>query len=389
LTFCFFFVKKKEEKRFYFKAIIVISRKQFTEDYNMATYREDNLLLGNNNIAILNDDEKIFVRVETETGQNEVIRYQYDNHLGSACLELNEDAEIISYEEYYPFGTTSYCAMNSSIEVSMKRYRFCGKERDEETGLYYFGARFYAPWICRFTAVDPMSDKYPSLSPYVYCNNNPIMIVDPDGRDWFKDEAGAVTWTDHTNKKEFDKSGTKGTYLGKTHTENGKYYSLFGQTKNSKSLNGKITQKIDNAFINYANYLEQSKSGGWSNGPFDAEIHDPVQASTDFSGVKSFNNSSFTTNENIYGPNEMGTYADMADIHFLVNGSQMKGKFESFSEGMNVKRITGNTGSHAISGNLLTMRNSSTNPLIVLRFGSKANVESFRNKFFKLFPNAK
>jgi RHS repeat-associated protein len=73
--------------------------------------------------------------------------------------------------------------MNSSIEVSMKRYRFCGKERDEETGLYYFGARFYAPWICRFTATDPLQEKYPFLNPYSYCLNNPIKLIDVDGRE--------------------------------------------------------------------------------------------------------------------------------------------------------------------------------------------------------------
>jgi RHS repeat-associated protein len=71
--------------------------------------------------------------------------------------------------------------MNSSIEVSMKRYRFCGKERDEETGLYYFGARFYAPWICRFCCCDIMQFKYSELTPYNYCANNPVKFIDLDG----------------------------------------------------------------------------------------------------------------------------------------------------------------------------------------------------------------
>jgi RHS repeat-associated protein len=134
------------------------------------------------------DFNRTIARLETATVKNgnvsnsdTVIRYQYDNHLGSACMELNEDAEIISYEEYYPFGTASYCAMNSSIEVSMKRYRFCGKERDEETGLYYYGARYYAAWICRFVSVDPLASKYPQYAPYVYCADNPVKFVDPNG----------------------------------------------------------------------------------------------------------------------------------------------------------------------------------------------------------------
>ena len=57
-------------------------------------------------------------------------RYQYDNHLGSACLELDENAAVISYEEYYPFGSTSYRSGKSSAEVSLKRYRYCGKVSD-------------------------------------------------------------------------------------------------------------------------------------------------------------------------------------------------------------------------------------------------------------------
>ena len=64
------------------------------------------------------------------------VRYQYDNHLGSACLELNYQGKIISYEEYHPFGTTSYRSGRSEVDVALKRYKYVGKERNEETGLY-------------------------------------------------------------------------------------------------------------------------------------------------------------------------------------------------------------------------------------------------------------
>jgi RHS repeat-associated protein len=131
-----------------------------------------------NNIS---DDTKVFALVEKRTGENAVVRYQYDNHLGSACLELDANANIISYEEYHPFGTTSYRAGRSYSETSLKRYKYCGKERDEETGLYYYGARYYAGWLCRFVSVDPYAGKYPAVSPYSYCLNNPINKIDPDG----------------------------------------------------------------------------------------------------------------------------------------------------------------------------------------------------------------
>jgi uncharacterized protein RhaS with RHS repeats len=66
-------------------------------------------------------------------------RYQYGNHLGSVGLELNEDAEIISYEEYHPYGTTAYQAKNAGMHTANKRYRYTGMERDEESGLNYHG----------------------------------------------------------------------------------------------------------------------------------------------------------------------------------------------------------------------------------------------------------
>ena len=130
------------------------------------------------------DGEKIFARIETMTGERPLVRYQYDNHLGSACLELDDGANIISYEEYHPFGTTSYRSGRDKTEVSFKRYKYCGKERDEQTGLYYYGARYYASWICRFISVDPHAYKYPSLSPYVYCADNPVKYIDPDGMEF-------------------------------------------------------------------------------------------------------------------------------------------------------------------------------------------------------------
>ena len=125
--------------------------------------------------------------VEVDEGQStSAIRYQYDNHLGSASLELDNTGNIISYEEYHPFGTTSYRSGRTETETSQKRYKYVGKERDEETGLYYYGARYYAAWLCRFVSTDPLKEKYLEWSPYVYCADNPIKFIDPDGRDLVK-----------------------------------------------------------------------------------------------------------------------------------------------------------------------------------------------------------
>ncbi|HET8924383.1 MAG TPA: SpvB/TcaC N-terminal domain-containing protein [Candidatus Acidoferrum sp.] len=110
-----------------------------------------------------------------------VTRYQFDNHLGSACLELDDQAAIISYEEYYPYGSTSYQAVNTAIEVSAKRYGYTGKERDDETGFYYHGARYYAPWLGRWTNCDP-AGLIDNLDLYIYARSNPVRFADRSGR---------------------------------------------------------------------------------------------------------------------------------------------------------------------------------------------------------------
>jgi RHS repeat-associated protein len=107
-------------------------------------------------------------------------RFQLDNHLGSASLELDEGGSVISYEEYHPYGSTAFSATIASSEVSAKRYRYTGKERDEETGLYYHGARYYAPWLGRWTAADP-AGMVDGLNLYRYSRDNPVMFADPGG----------------------------------------------------------------------------------------------------------------------------------------------------------------------------------------------------------------
>ena len=95
-------------------------------------------------------------------------------------LEVDGAGAVISYEEYHPYGTTAYWSAASGIEVSQRRYRYTGKEKDEETGLYYHGARYYAPWLGRWTAADPagMVDG-PNL--YAYVRGNPVRLHDPSG----------------------------------------------------------------------------------------------------------------------------------------------------------------------------------------------------------------
>lgn len=132
------------------------------------------------------DDTHRVALVETRTdgtdrGPAELIRYQLDNHLGSSVLELDQSGEVITYEEYYPYGSTSYQAVRSRIETP-KRYRYTGKERDTETGLYYHGARYYAPWLGRWTSCDP-AGLADGVNVYAYVRGNPVNRRDPTGTD--------------------------------------------------------------------------------------------------------------------------------------------------------------------------------------------------------------
>ena len=130
------------------------------------------------------DDKRRLALVETKTVDMSeavtaavpLIRVQLDNHLRSAVLELDDQAAIISYEEYYPYGATSFEAGQRAAEVSKKRYRYTGKERDHETGLYYHGARYYAPWLGRWTAADPAGLRF-GTNLFVYAATRFVSMI--------------------------------------------------------------------------------------------------------------------------------------------------------------------------------------------------------------------
>lgn len=129
--------------------------------------------------------ERADVRVETRTlgsdsGEAQQVRYEFTNHLSSSALQLGDAAEVISYEEYFPFGATSYQAVANQADVA-KRYRYTGKELDAENGLYYHGARYYAAWLGRWTACDP-AGMVDGANLYAYVSNDPIRHHDPSGR---------------------------------------------------------------------------------------------------------------------------------------------------------------------------------------------------------------
>ena len=107
------------------------------------------------------------------------LRYSLDDHLGSSLMELDQDARLISHEGYYPFGGTAWLTAVSLLEVSYKTIRYSGKEMDE-CGLYYYGSRYYAPWLWHWVSPDP-AGAVDGLNLYAFVGNNPLRYVDPEG----------------------------------------------------------------------------------------------------------------------------------------------------------------------------------------------------------------
>ncbi len=103
----------------------------------------------------------------------------HPDHLGSAAWITDKYGLSVQYMMYAPYGEL---LLNQQAGTYDERFKFTGKERDEETGYLHFDARNFSDILGNWLSVDPLADKYIDISPYVYCNGNPIAFVDPDGR---------------------------------------------------------------------------------------------------------------------------------------------------------------------------------------------------------------
>jgi RHS repeat-associated protein len=114
----------------------------------------------------------------TNTGLETEQYYFHPDHLGSSNYITNIAGEVSQHTEYFAFGETFVEEHKGS---NNSPYKFNGKELDNESDLYYYGARYYDPRISIWASVDPLAEKYPNISPYVYCFDNPVRFIDPDG----------------------------------------------------------------------------------------------------------------------------------------------------------------------------------------------------------------
>ncbi len=131
-----------------------------------------------NYVHVMDDQSRIaMVRIGTPFPDDitNAVTYNLEDQIGSSSVRLNTTGGVIDKEEYYPFGDSSLRTF------AKKQYRYVGKQKDAESGLYYYGARYYSPWTCRFISVDPLAADYPFYTPYNYAGNKPINKIDIDG----------------------------------------------------------------------------------------------------------------------------------------------------------------------------------------------------------------
>ena len=174
---------------------------RFQSDIHTLVYAED---------VSVDYDINIQTTSLQQTGTATDIFYYHTNHLGSTAYVTDQNQNVTQGFLYAPFGeiTTEYNAnFYSNI---LPKYSFNAKELDEETGMYYYEARYYKPPV--FTSRDPMFEKYFWMTPYAYCANNPVKYVDPSGEAWkptFNEETGEYTgyqWIDP--KYSYNSDGT-------------------------------------------------------------------------------------------------------------------------------------------------------------------------------------
>ena len=160
------------------------------KEYKGSTYQEEEE-------AILAED----LKENSEEGNLEQERapvsapvyFYHPDHLGSSTFLTDANGNAYQFFINLPFGET----MAQQLPDTYYRtpFKFNGKELDEVTGLYYYGARYYDPKISIWLSVDPLAEKYPNWNPYNYCMQNPINFVDPDGREIVDPKGNKVTYS--------------------------------------------------------------------------------------------------------------------------------------------------------------------------------------------------
>ena len=144
--------------------------------------------------------------VPADTAHHEDIFFYHSDHLGSTSYITDAKANITQFDAYLPYGELLVDEHSSSEEMP---YKFNGKEFDEETGLYYYGARYMNPKTSLWYGVDPLAETYETIGGYVYCAGNPVKFVDPNGEKITDPKNRIAVYINKQGKIIFTKYATK------------------------------------------------------------------------------------------------------------------------------------------------------------------------------------
>ncbi len=124
-----------------------------------------------------------------------VYHFYLMDHQGNVRVVASADGTVEETNHYYPFGAL----FGESAGSNRQRYKYNGKELERLLALdwYDYGARWYDPVLARWHTVDPLAEKYPDISPYVYCHDNPVNKIDPDGMDDYYTIFGNYLYSDN------------------------------------------------------------------------------------------------------------------------------------------------------------------------------------------------
>ncbi|ERJ75770.1 RHS repeat-associated core domain protein [Prevotella disiens JCM 6334 = ATCC 29426] len=180
--------------------------------------------------------------IPNDTTKEETFFYHSD-HLGSTSYITDDRGNITQYDAYLPYGELLVDEHSSSEDLP---YKFNGKQFDEETGLYYYGARYMNPVASIWYGVDPLAEKYINIGSYIYCHSSPIILIDPTG--------------------EGDYYAKNGSYLGTDKKKDNFIYIQYSSGKTKFEINGKYQnfQKLDvtrNTFLAFASAINNESSG--------------------------------------------------------------------------------------------------------------------------------
>lgn len=165
-------------------------RRDYAADGMTVTREVETLTVADSSGVMARIETQVIDRDEPAREGRVLVRFAFTTHLRSVALELDSVGRLITYEEFFPFGGTAMLIEDRALRAAAKRFRYSGKELDDESGFVFFGARSYAPWLCRWISPDPegIGDH---INAYVFVQNNPVTHLDANGR-WTWGEVAVV-----------------------------------------------------------------------------------------------------------------------------------------------------------------------------------------------------